>query len=165
MFKRLLVLALIFLVPAFSGMAEEEKKEAGKDIEKKGKFSVTSDHRSFNPFNASYTLKGNVVAKFYNRYGYVEIRADKGVAHFFTQKIKAEGNVQLVFNETYIRCDKTVVFNSKKQAYLYGNIYLKKDNDVITAPEARYNWRERIGNFVNANKNGQPVEGEIVLTI
>ena len=135
------------------------------DAEKQGKFSVKSDHRSFNPFNASYTLKGNVVAKFPNRNGFVEIRADKAVAYFFSQKIMATGNVELNFNEVFLRCDRTTIYNKQKQAYMYDNVVYKQDNDTIIAPEARYNWRQKLANFVNASRNNGPVQGNIVLEI
>lgn len=161
MLKKFVVLSLIL----FSTSIVWADNAGTIDAEKKGHFSVKSDHRSFNPFNASYTLKGNVVAKFPNRQGYVEIRADKAVAHFFTQKIKATGNVELHFNETFLRCDEAQIFNKQKKAYLYRNVIFKNEKDKITAPEARYDWREKIANFVDASRNGAPVIGNIVLEI
>lgn len=162
MLKRLAIFVLI----ALPLICYAEDKPSGQlDAEKQGKFSVKSDHRSFNPFNASYTLKGNVVAKFPNRNGFVEIRADKAVAHFFTQKIKATGNVELHFNETYLRCDEAQIFNKQKKAYLYRNVLFQNNTDKIVAPEARYDWREKIANFVDASKNGSTVCGNIVMEI
>lgn len=162
MIKKLLLITLaIFSISSICVAGPAGQLEA----EKKGKFSVKSEHRSFNPFNASYTLSGNVVAKFPNRNGYVEIRADKAVAHFFTQKIKAVGNVELHFNETFLRCDEAMIHNKQKKAYLYRNVVFQNATDKITAPEARYDWREKIANFIDAYRNGSTVCGNIVMNI
>jgi len=130
--------------------------DAATDAEKKGHFSVKSDHRSFNPFNASYTLKGNVVAKFPNKDGVVTVRADKGVAYFFAQKVVARGHVALDFNGLYLGCDEAVILLKKKTANLYRNVVFKGPKDTITAPEGRYDWRNRVANFSNAVRNGLP---------
>ena len=128
--------------------------DAATDAEKKGHFSVTSDHRSFNPFNMSYTLKGNVVAKFPNRDGVVTVRADKGVAYFFAQKVVAKGGVALDFNGLYLACDEAIILLKQKTANLYGNVVFKSATDHITAPKGRYDWRNRVANFENAVRNG-----------
>lgn len=128
--------------------------DAATDAEKKGHFSVKSDHRSFNPFNASYTLKGNVVAKFPNKDGVVTIRADKGVAYFFAQKIVARGSVALDFNGLYLGCDEAIILLKKKTADLYRNVLFKSSKDTISAPEGRYDWRNRVATFKNAVRNG-----------
>ena len=160
--KKLLVLTLLILpsVSAFAGAP------AGQlEAEKQGKFAVSSDHRSFNPFNLSYTLKGNVVAKFPNRHGFVVIRADKAVAKFISQKIVATGNVELNFKDITLRCDRSVISNKEKKAYLYDNVYFKTDVDTISSKECRLDYRQMIANFVEASRNGQPVIGNIVYEV
>ena len=163
MIKEILVSAL-FILPVFTSVANAAP-EGQLEAEKQGKFSVSSEHRSFNPFNLSYTLKGNVVAKFPNRHGFVVIRADKAVAKFVSQKIVATGNVELNFKDITLRCDRSIIANKEKKAYLYDNVYFKTDVDVITSKECRLDYRQMVANFVEASRNGQPVMGNIVYEV
>lgn len=139
--------------------------QAAEQAQQRGKFRVRSDRRSFNPFNASYHLKGNVEAEFPTRGKIVRITADDAVAHFFSQRIDARGSVQLYFDEIYLSCDKARIFNRERTAYLYGNVRLKYSGDEIVAPEGKYNWRENLAHFFHAERNGQPVEGTVVIQI
>ncbi len=145
---------LLALIGIFVIVSDVCFADAAADAEKKGHFSVTSEHRSFNPFNMSYTLKGNVVAKFPNKEGVVTVRADKGVAYFFAQKVVAKGNVALDFNGLYLACDEAIILLKRKTANLYGNVVFKSSSDYITAPQGRYDWRNRVANFNDATCNG-----------
>ena len=163
MVLRKLIVFVLLVLPTFSVFADVPAGQL--EAEKQGKFAVKSDHRSFNPFNLSYTLKGNVEAKFPNRHGFVVIRADKAVAHFLSQKITATGNVELNFKEITLRCDRSIIKNKEKKAYLYDNVYFKTNVDTISSKECRLDYRQMIANFVEASRNGQPVTGNIVYEV
>jgi len=73
--------------------------------------------------------------------------------------------VALDFNGLYLGCDEAIILLKKKTANLYRNVVFKGPKDTITAPEGRYDWRNRVANFTNAVRNGAPPVPSLVYEV
>ena len=74
-----------------------------------------------------------------------DLSADSVVSHNDSEIMEAKGNVFLRRGEEYLKADFARYYSSTKWVYLSGNVVVRMGRDEISASEAEFDLRSRVG--------------------
>ncbi len=86
----------------------------------------------------------------------VEVRADQVEYFDGLRKVVAIGNVEAVYHETKLTCDRATIYMDTKDAYLEGKVRLVQMGGLLRGEEMVYNFETRKGTVLAAEGEAGP---------
>jgi len=86
----------------------------------------------------------------------VEVRADQVEYFDGLRKVVATGNVEAVYHETKLTCDRATIYMDTKDAYLEGKVRLVQMGGLLKGEEMVYNFETRKGTVLAAEGEAGP---------